>query len=185
MIVSGMDPGQVSLGVTVRRFGHPPGMTHTVGAQRIMTSTETGRRTFEVRCVRDSHGRRHRQHLRLGDSLRAPREGGPDRADRVHGTRRLTWQASARWTLQRHRSPSGALVGDTRLGALRRRRSRAGPRAGGRHRPVRPAAGHRTAADDPRRVGLAAWFFPGLGLALALLVGATLAPTDAALGSQW
>lgn len=30
--------------------------------------------------------------------------------------------------------------------------------------------------------GLAAWFFPGLGLGLALLVGATLAPTDAALG---
>jgi NhaP-type Na+/H+ or K+/H+ antiporter len=30
--------------------------------------------------------------------------------------------------------------------------------------------------------GLAAWFFPDLGLALALLVGAALAPTDAALG---
>ena len=29
---------------------------------------------------------------------------------------------------------------------------------------------------------LAAWFFPGLGLWLALLVGAALAPTDAALG---
>jgi len=30
--------------------------------------------------------------------------------------------------------------------------------------------------------GLAAWFFPGLGIGLALLVGAALAPTDAALG---
>jgi len=30
--------------------------------------------------------------------------------------------------------------------------------------------------------GLAAWFFPGLGIWLALLVGAALAPTDAALG---
>lgn len=30
--------------------------------------------------------------------------------------------------------------------------------------------------------GLAAWFFPGLGLWLALFVGAALAPTDAALG---
>jgi NhaP-type Na+/H+ or K+/H+ antiporter len=30
--------------------------------------------------------------------------------------------------------------------------------------------------------GLAAWLFPGLGLWLALLVGAALAPTDAALG---
>ncbi|MDX6324544.1 MAG: sodium/hydrogen antiporter [Nocardioidaceae bacterium] len=30
--------------------------------------------------------------------------------------------------------------------------------------------------------GLAAWFFPGLGVWLALLVGAALAPTDAALG---
>lgn len=30
--------------------------------------------------------------------------------------------------------------------------------------------------------GLAAWFFPGLGLWLALLLGAALAPTDAALG---
>ncbi|WP_406831243.1 cation:proton antiporter [Pedococcus sp. KACC 23699] len=30
--------------------------------------------------------------------------------------------------------------------------------------------------------GLAAWFFPGLGTWLALLVGAALAPTDAALG---
>jgi NhaP-type Na+/H+ or K+/H+ antiporter len=30
--------------------------------------------------------------------------------------------------------------------------------------------------------GLAAWLFPGLGIALALLVGAALAPTDAALG---
>ena len=31
--------------------------------------------------------------------------------------------------------------------------------------------------------GLAAWLFPGLGLWLALLVGAALAPTDAALGT--
>jgi NhaP-type Na+/H+ or K+/H+ antiporter len=30
--------------------------------------------------------------------------------------------------------------------------------------------------------GLAAWFFPGLGMWLALFVGAALAPTDAALG---
>ena len=30
--------------------------------------------------------------------------------------------------------------------------------------------------------GLAAWFFPGIGVWLALLVGAALAPTDAALG---
>ena len=30
--------------------------------------------------------------------------------------------------------------------------------------------------------GLATWLFPGLGLWLALLVGAALAPTDAALG---
>ena len=30
--------------------------------------------------------------------------------------------------------------------------------------------------------GLASWIFPGLGVWLALLVGAALAPTDAALG---
>ena len=106
--------------------------------------------------------RAHRLHRRRGRHGRA--RSGPC-ASRL--PRRSSHWSSSPWSGCSSPTPPACRVHDLR------------PDVG----PLRPPARRRAAADRAGSGGaLAAWLFPGLGVWLALFVGAALAPTDAALG---